>query len=387
MKNQLHKKIIASVILSTFLAAMFFPLVQSQIDKPQTTPTWDNLNWWNTQWPYRKLITIDDSLVSADLINFPVLITTTDPDVAAAAQPNGQDIVFIWYNNNLTILNHEIEFYDHLNGQLITWVNTPTISSTSDTKLWMYYGNPNAGNQQHIEATWDANFPAVHHLEETTGTVTDSTAYNNDGTPYGALNQDILGKIDGADFFDGIDDQLPLPSVYTTETQFTMETWIYAETGARHFISQRSDTSQGVFIQVTSDNSLQYYINGINHITGLALNTWYYVVLVYNGTTASLYLNGFDSAIPCNIVTWPAVAMCLGNRPAGDRQFHGTMDEVRFSNIARTPCWINTVYANQNNPETFVSIGNEEPYEYALTLTANPPAGGSINAVPAAPYY
>jgi uncharacterized repeat protein (TIGR02543 family) len=388
MEKNLYMKIIASVILGTFLVTMFFPLVQSQIDKPQTTPTWENLNWWNTQWPYRKLITIDDSLVSAGLTNFPVLISEpTDLDLAAGAQPNGQDIVFIWYNNNATILNHEIEFYDHLNGQLIAWVNTPTLSPTSDTRLWMYYGNPNAGDQQHVEATWDANFLAVHHLEETTGIVYDSTAYNNDGTPYGALNQDVTGKIDGADFFDGIDDRIILPSVYTTETQFTIETWIYAEAGARHFISQRSDASQGVFIQILGDNTLQYYINGISHITGILLNTWYYIALTYNGTNADLYLNGFESSIPCTPPTWPSVTMCLGDRPAGDRQFHGTMDEVRFSNIARTCEWINTVYANQNSPEAFISIGTEEPYEYTLTLTANPPAGGSIGASPDPPYY
>ena len=63
------------------------------------------------------------------------------------------------------------------------------------------------------------------------------------------------------------------------------------------------------------------------------------------------------------------------------------MDEVRFSNIARTSCWINAVYANQNTPEAFVTIGTEEPYEYTLTLTASPPAGGTIGDTPAPPYY
>ena len=388
MENNLYKKLIASVILGTFLVTLFFPLVQSQIDKPQTSPTWDNLNWWNTQWPYRKLITIDDSLVSANLVNFPVLISeATDLDLAAAAQTNGQDIVFIHYTDNSTILNHEIEFYNHLNGQLTAWVKIPMLSATSDTRLWMYYGNPSAGNQQHVEATWDANYLAVHHLQETTGTAYDSTAHNNDGTPYGALNQDVTGKIDGADFFDGVDDRIQLPTVYTTEPQFTIETWIYAEAGARHFISQRSDTSQGVFIQILGDNTLQYYINGINHITGILLNTWYYVALTFNGTNADLYINSFESSIPCTPPTWPSVPMCLGNRPAGDRPFHGTMDEVRLSNIARTSSWINAVYANQNTPEAYVSIGSEEPYEYTLTLTASPLAGGSIGATPVPPYY
>ncbi len=388
MENKLHKKIIAVGILCTFLITVFFPLAQSQPDTQQTTPSFDNLNWWNTQWPYRKLITIDDDLVSEDLLNFPVLISElTDSDLAAAAQANGQDIVFIRFTDNATILNHEVEFYNHLTGQLLAWVKLPLLSNDGDTKLWMYYGNPNAGDQQHVEATWDAGFLAVHHLQETTGTAFDSTAHNNDGTPYGAPIQDILGKIDGADFFDGVDDRLILPSVYTTETQFTMETWIFAEPGARHFISQRNDASQGVFLQVTSDNSLQYYINGISHITGLAMNTWTYVALIYNGVNADLYVNSFDSSIPCTAPTWPAVALSLGNRPAGDRAFHGTMDEVRFSNVARTSGWITTAYTNQNNPTEFILISPEDSYEYTLALFTTPPAAGTISAVPSPPYY
>lgn len=383
-----NKKITTSILISIFIIAMFLPLGQSQPETPSAVPSWDNLNWWNTQWPYRKLLTIDHTKVSEDLSSFPVCFSEpTDPDLAAHAQPSGFDIVFVSYDDNTTALYHEIEYYDSSSGQLVAWINTPQVSSTADTKLWMYYGNPTCGDQQQVENTWDASYLAVHHLEETTGTVFDSTVYSNDGTPFGDLNQDVTGQIDGADFFDGIDDQIQLPFVYTTETTFTIETWIYAQTGARHFISQRSDTAQGVFIQVTSDNSLQYYINSFSHITGLALGTWYYLALTYNGTTACLFLNGFDSAVACSPPTWPAVPMCLGNRPAGDRAFHGIMDEVRFSTIARSNGWITTTYENQNNPETFLSVSSEEPYEYTLSLTADPAQGGAIEAVPLPPYY
>ncbi len=382
----MRKKTITLTILCILITAVCIPLATSHNNDQQTTPVFDNEHWWNTQWPYRKLITIDHTKVSGDLTNFPVLIHTVDPDIADAAQHNGQDIVFIKYTDNTTQLNHEIEYYNYQTGELHAWVNTPELSSIVDTKFWLYYGNSNAANQQHIEATWDANYLAVQHLEETTGTVFDSTTNNNDGTPYGS-NQNVQGKIDGADYFDGIDDKIELPIVYTSQTQFTIETWIYAETGARHFISQRNDASQGVFLQITSDNTLQYYINGISHITGVLLNTWYYIALVYDGSTASLYVNTFDSSIPCTSPTWPTVPFCLGNRPAGDRAFHGTMDETRLSSIARSDCWINTAYTNQNNPVAFISLGMEEPYAYSLTLTINPPATGTIQAIPQPPYY
>jgi hypothetical protein len=387
MKTNVNKKLLASLMLCTFILAMLLPVAQSQPQTKQTFSTRENLHWWNTQWPYRKLITIDHTKVSADLTNFPVLISRASDADLTAAQATGQDIVFIRFADNITQLNHEIEYFNQATGQLTAWVNIPTLSAATDTKLWMYYGNPISGNQQHVETTWDTNFLAVHHLEETTGTIYDSTSHNNDGTPYGTLNQNMVGKIDGADYFDGVDDRILLPSVYTTETQFTMETWIYAETGARHFLSQRSNSSQGVFIQILDNNYLQYYIDGISHISSIPQNTWNYIALVYNGSAASLYINTFDSGIPATVPTWPTLPLCLGNRPWGDRPYHGTMDEVRLSNIGRSPSWINTVYTNQNNPEAFIMVGTEEPYVYTLTLMVNPVQGGIIQAIPAPPYH
>jgi hypothetical protein len=192
----------------------------------------------------------------------------------------------------------------------------------------------------------------------------------------------VNGKIDGADAFDGVDDHFTLPRVYTSENQFTMEAWIYAQTGARYFISERSTTSQGVLIQLTGD-FLQYYINGISDGRSITLNTWNYVVLTYAGSTANLYVNGAVRIKACTPPTWPSEGMYLGDRSAGGRQFHGTMDEVRFSNIARNNGWITTCYNNQNNPSSFYTVGNEEvipsgpPGNNPPTLTNPTPADGS----------
>src|SRR5262249_18698205 len=37
----------------------------------------------------------------------------------------------------------------------------------------------------------------------------------------------------------------------------------------------------------------------------------------------------------------------------------GTLDEVRISNILRSPDWIVTDYNNQSSPETFITMGSE----------------------------
>jgi hypothetical protein len=119
--------------------------------------------WWNPDWKYRKTITINHLKVNATLTDFPVLISLTDPDLASKAQNDGRDIVFT--DSSLVKLDHEIESYDHSMGKLIAWVQA-NVSSTLDTVLQMYYGNPSASNQQNPTGVWDSNYVMVQHLSE-----------------------------------------------------------------------------------------------------------------------------------------------------------------------------------------------------------------------------
>jgi|GEM_PF-5147313 len=311
--------------------------------------------WWNTSWKYRKTLTITHTKIPALLTNFPVLIQLRDTDIKLKAQPDGDDIVFV--DKNGIRFPHEIEKYTNTNGDLVAWVSVSSLSPTQDSTFYMYYGNPLSQNQQQREETWDTHYLAVQHLEELSGTVYDSTSNHRDGPLYGSPRQNTVGRIDGAVLFDGVGDHILLPRMYTNENQFTIEAWIYAQSGARYFLSQRSST--GVFIQLTS-NYLQYYINGISDGKTVTLNAWYHVVLTYDGVSAKLYLNGVVKSKPCSPPTWPADGMYVGDRSGGGRQFIGIIDEVRFSNIARSNAWVTTCYNNQNNPAGFIHVGTEE---------------------------
>jgi len=107
-----------------------------------------DVSWWNTNWSYRKEITIDCNKVDEDLVNFPMLINFTDTDLANHALDNGSDVVFTDANRNQ--LNHEIELFNGVNGNLIAWVNVTSLSSSVDTILYMYYGNPGCSSQQNV---------------------------------------------------------------------------------------------------------------------------------------------------------------------------------------------------------------------------------------------
>lgn len=169
----------------------------------------NDVSWYDSSWKYRKKITIDADQVTANLTDFPVLISTTDSDLMSKAQSNGNDILFI-SADGATKLNHEIENYTSATGQLTAWIKSD-LSSTTDTVLYMYYGNGSSSDQSNATGVWDSNFQMVQHLEETSGgtdAFTDSTSNSNHGTDSGNPTASSSAKIDGAWEFDGSGDYI-----------------------------------------------------------------------------------------------------------------------------------------------------------------------------------
>ena len=183
-------------------------------------------DWWNCNWSYCKKITIDHTKVEADQTNFPVLInTSSDSDLAAYAQADGDDIVFI-DSYNSTQYKHEIEDYDSSTGALTAWVKVPSLSSSSDTIMYIYYGNPTCSNQQNITGTWDSNFIMVQHLNESSDPLVDSTSNYNNGTSNGAT-YNSSSKIDGGYDFDGSDNiTCGNDSSLNITSAITLEGWV-----------------------------------------------------------------------------------------------------------------------------------------------------------------
>ena len=316
--------------------------------------------WPYPGWQARKQITIDHTKVNGELTDFPVLIDITDTDLSKA-QSNGNDIFFT-KEDGITKIAHEIEKYD--TGHLTAWVKVPTLSSTEDTVLYMYYGNNAASNQQNPTAVWDSNYLAVHHLEETSGTVTDSSANGKNGLAQGGVIRGIAAKIDGGDQFDGVDDRINVSQVFTNQNSFTFEVWVNIANLSKqgYVVSQRDTSSHGAFIQYyPSENNFQLYIDGITLKQPRLSIQWQYVVGTFNGATARLYVNaGTATSANTNTVTWPAQSMFIGDRSTLGRAFQGTIDEIRISSIARSEDYIKTSYANQNDPASFVGVGIEE---------------------------
>jgi len=129
--------------------------------------------WYNTEWAYRKKITIQSSQVVADLNNFPVLISiTNDTDLRDhASETDGSDIIFT-EDDGTTLLKREIEKWDDGNKKAWLWVKVPSVASGADTELYLYYDKDHAENTAKVgdtndaiaENVWDTNFKAVYHM-------------------------------------------------------------------------------------------------------------------------------------------------------------------------------------------------------------------------------
>ncbi|MFX1513218.1 MAG: DUF2341 domain-containing protein, partial [Promethearchaeota archaeon] len=360
-------------------------------------------NWVDTRWRYRKNITISASKVSTDLTNFPLLINLYDDDLRLALT-SGVDIFFT--DSTGKKLAHEIEYYERFysstQARLVTWVET-NLSSTVDTVISMYYGNPLAEIQENHTAVWDTNYAAVWHLnEDPTDSISDSTINNNDGFSIGSMtsNDQITGQIDGSLAFDGTNDFINVPqnSVLDFSSSGMISGWFRLDSPFSSFSSTSQiivekyfdDFKNFVVVLVGGDygstnpskGSLCFKIENGGYIytytsrTSWSADTWYYYVAIIdadNSLNNKLYINGIDDTAEVvavgNANLGYSADFNIGGKDADgtqlitDRYFKGQIDEVRVSSIIRSSKRIFTQYDNQIDPSGFYSVGSIEIYE------------------------
>jgi hypothetical protein len=177
IKARVRSLRITRVTVASILAAIFCFL---------WTAAADAAGWYNSNWQYRKKLTIDYTKVGATLSNFPVLVSlSSDSDLAARARSDGYDSLFT-SSDGTTKLDHEIEQYTSATGQLVAWVRIPSLSNSADTSIHMYYGYASATNQQNVTGVWNANggtatnYSGVWHINQTIGTtISDSASSAN----------------------------------------------------------------------------------------------------------------------------------------------------------------------------------------------------------------
>jgi hypothetical protein len=325
-------------------------------------------------WQYRKKITINHTKVDGDLENFPVLISLTDTDLRDKAQGDGDDILFMDGPGVATRLYHEIEYYEDSNGELVAWVNIPSLSDGVDTVFYMYYGNPGCSSQEYPERVWNSGYEAVFHFDETGGNIIDSTSNGYYGTACGDPEYQQTDTITGgySIYFDSgeddyFDDVFPGNIINPLiDNGHTIEIWCkfdgipsgdnlnalwFSHTGVsdRYYCMARvgqyyTNLREGGEFWGTLDNTIWHHVL----IDVNSEYDWFaYLDRVHQYTKENF--GNYNLGEPVDIAG-----------ADGDMCWIGWIDEFRLSNVQRNQVWRDATYETISNPSSFFNVGPEE---------------------------
>lgn len=305
----------------------------------------------------------------------------TDREVQRLAQ-GASDLRITTDSAGTTEIPYEIVSMDTTAKTCEIWAKIPTVSYTADTPIYLWYGNANA-------LAYDANAPfgsqavwsghkAVYHLESLTADST-SNAYtltNNNSVINGT------GKIgNGADFgssnttkYLNIANSLGINNYQAGV--LAVESWVNIST------APDTDTFQMLWgITVLTKQQMNFNYQDNSGVKKFSLNFWngsafteyqwnqtltpgtlYHIVVVKNGTTLTVYVNGssLGNLTHSSTDASPSRAdnFTIGRNSYDSNGFLKAIeDNVMVMVTAPTADWIATEYANQNDPSTFLVDG------------------------------
>ena len=361
---------------------------------------------WLSGWSNRVKITIDHNDIAATLSNFPVLVYLSN-----SSGLNNADVSFIFdelqsdvnrkkiavtTSNGLTQCYVEIEHWDDDNEQAWLWVKVPSISSSADTHLYLYYDKAHSDNTGYIgdvgstpaEAVWDSIFKAVWHLGESTGgagAMKDSTSNSNDGTDNGGPTLGATGKIGNAIHFDGLDDYIAVPDNISLHlgNGLTIEAWINIDTwGDWEDIvfkgGGNGDDSDYQFALVSTGLAWDGTYNGTWRTkyfpTSQDTGTWIYAVVTHDTVTVKCYRDGSEisSQSDTGAIYESTYQLGISREGAADRGYlDGKIDEVRIHSEARSAAWINASYESGRDELLKYELEERDIEDYVDNNTSN----------------
>lgn len=323
----------------------------------------------------------------SDQSNFPVIISSTHANWKTTGNGghvsgfDGSDIIFTAADGT-TILDHEIKTYVATTGEIIASVKIPTLSSSTDTDIYMYYGN--ASINDGLVGYWAMN-------DATSTVATDFSGNGNNGTltnmaaPATATSGWGSGKLGGGLNFDGTDDYTAVPDSDSLDLtgDFTISFWLKLRSGATHSlydgILAKMPGAPGWAVLYATGNKLRLWINNAGLVqtsSALVNDKWHHITFTKSSTQTQVFVDGvLDATGATANPTANSNELLIGRYVSSTYSLNGSLDEVRIYNRALSPTEITSLY-EISTPEN-ETVGSWSFEEGAGTVTADASGNGN----------
>ena len=345
---------------------------------------------------YSQEITISASLCgSSNSTNFPFLFggaagpytaletTAHGGNIQNTVTFNGQtvpaDLIFTSDSGGTSLLSWEVASYNASTGDIEVWIQIPTLSSMTNTVIYMFAGNASVSTYQggSVGAAWNSNFGLVTHLANgSTLSTVDSTS--NATTLTNNSASAASGQIDGAaSGFNGESITAPAnTSSLQPASALTVQCWAKVSSNSTYavlvdqeysyprsapFVSYQLSSSQSgsntfSFDMGSSSLAIFHANSGITSND----NVWHFIVGTYDGSNLRIYVDGSLKATTAQtglLFYYSSGQFWIGNDPSTEYPI-GSIDEVRVLSVANSASWITAEYNNQSSPSTFYTLAN-----------------------------
>jgi biopolymer transport protein ExbB len=329
---------------------------------------------------YYKTITVDNTKVSGstNFSNFPILVKIasdnqlrTTANGGRVTSANGYDIIISSSTDPADKLSFEREKYTATTGEFIAHVKVPTLQASSNTVLYLFYGNSDiTTDQQSASGTWDSKYKAVFHMGESSGNISDSTSNNHDytaggtGGTYGATGLVNRAINNGGTLYFTNNPGITLSDQDYVTIELIGKVNSFTSNGMAFFNGREGY----VFVRFDSSDKLLFYItNGTYYNvteTGYSTDTWYHCFMRFresdklyfqvNGTDVNSASNGTgrlkrEGTLNSGIFTYQ-----------GDQLSNMIIDELRVITTDVGADYGKTSYNSLTSPSTFYTLGSEQ---------------------------
>lgn len=360
--------------------------------------------WYSASWSYRVKVTVLASKVDADLTDYPVYVNLANLPADFHTHVNQTDArdIRVTTSNGTTEVPREVVSYVAASDTGELHFKAPgTLSGTSDTDFYIYYGNGAAsdyavGDTYGANNVWDSYTTGVWHMKE--AAAVDSTSTNNTGSVTGDVAPTASGQMGSANDFPGTDDYITLATKTGYNSIQTAGFWFYSDGG----------TEEGIMDRYTGDSNrwdIAGAYPGTNSpslgVNGAALYaadsdwnstaTWKHAVVRWDGSATRMFIDGSiqtGTSASSFFSSASGSSIHIGTYFYGgvaDSEFNGRLDEVRLSTTNRSNEWISTEFNNQKSPSTFYQVGTETAqwyntdWSYRKQHTINSATGAGTN--------